>query len=196
MDLVQNIRSDRARQRTKQPHKREVLNTVSCIIKWYGLSENFLELLDKTEDYLSQKMMELTAVKAKRAFELPPFSLVSQEEYRLAMTITGKLDNPYLQFAHSPEEILLSAPLYEANPRLRSHDLMRYDFETLLLCQRAEEELADLEKRLGNINGTVNQGKEMEKCRGERSHLSFLKERIKKLRTFIVKVENTEFQPE
>jgi len=151
MDLLQNIKSDRVRQRKKQPYKRELFNTISCIVKGYGLSEDFLELLGKTEDYPARKSMELAEVKAKKKFEFPPFCLVSKEEYRLAMTITGQLDNPYLQFARSPEEILLSAPLYEANPLLGSDDLLRCDFETLLLCQRAREELAGLEKRVKQL---------------------------------------------
>jgi hypothetical protein len=162
MDLLQNIKSDRIRQRKKQPYKREVFNTISGIVKGYGLSEDFLELLGKTEDYPSRKSMEFTAVKAKKKFEFAPFCLVSKEEYRLAMTIAGQINNPYLQFARSPEEMLLSAPLYAANPSLGLDDLLRYDFETLLLCQRAKEELAGLEKR------------------------------VKLLQTFIAKVENTE----
>ena len=164
MDLLQNIKSDRVRQRKKQPYKRELFNTISCIVKGYGLSQDFLELLGKTEDYPSRKGMEFAEVKAKKKYEFPPFCLVSKEQYRLAMTIAAQLNNPYLQFARSPEEILLSAPLYEANPSLGLDDLLRYDFETLLLCQRAKDELAGLEKR------------------------------VKQLQTFIAKVENTESQ--
>jgi hypothetical protein len=152
MDLAHNVRSDRARQKRKQPHTRKVFNTVSCIVKEYKLDEGFLKLIDNTDGYFPQRRMELHQVKGKKVLELPLFSLVSQDEYRIAMAITGKLDNPYLQFAHSPEEMLLSKPLYEANPSLTSQDLLRYDFETLLLCRRAKEELADLEKRLGDIS--------------------------------------------
>jgi hypothetical protein len=162
MDLLQNIKSDRIRQRKKRPYKREVFNTISRIVKGYGLSEDFLELLGKTEDYPSRKSMEFTAIKAKKKFEFAPFCLVSKEEYRLAMTIANQINNPYLQFARSPEEMLLSAPLYAANPSLGLDDLRCHDFETLLLCQWAKEELASLEKR------------------------------VKQLQTFIAKVENTE----
>jgi hypothetical protein len=150
MDLAQNIRSDRVRQKRKQPHARKVFNTVSCIVREYKLGEDFLELVDNTDGCFSWRRTELRQVKGKKVLELPPFSLVSQDEYRIAMAITDKLDNPYLQFAHSPEEVLLSAPLYEANPSLTSQDLLRHDFGTLLLCRCPKEELADLEKRLGN----------------------------------------------
>jgi hypothetical protein len=195
MDLLQNIKSDRVRQRRKQPYRREVFNTVSCMVKGYGLGENFLKLLDQIGDYLSRQGIDWNAVKPKRVFEFPPFSLVSEEEYRLVMTIAGKLDNPYLPFAHSPEEMLLSAPLYEANPALSSEDLLRYDFATLLLCQRAKEALANLKKQSGSIKGMVSPDTGMKEYRGERSPMSVLQDRIKQLETFIARVETTEPQP-
>lgn len=193
MDLLQNIRSDRARQRRKQPCKRAIFNTVSGIVKEYGLDENFLELIDKTEEDPSRVSMQFEAVKAKKVFEFPPFSLVSKEQYRLVVTIAGKLDNPYLQFAHSPEEMLWSAPLYEANPSLRREELLRRDFATLLQCQRAKEELAELVEQSGNSTEAVDQGKEMEEYGGLRTHPGYLQERIKQLQTFIETVENMEF---
>jgi hypothetical protein len=191
MDLLQNIISDRARQRRKQPHERKVFNTVSCIVKGYGLSETFLRLLSQTEDTLTQKRVEFSDIKTKEAFELPPFTLLTQQEYSVVMSIVGMLDNPYLAFAHSPEEMLLSAPLYEANPLLRSDELLRHHFETLLLCQRAKEELADLERRKGSFNGTVAQGSGVEGTGGEPSQWNSLQERMIQLRTFITSVEKT-----
>jgi hypothetical protein len=194
VDLLQNIRIDRVRQRRKQPHKRGAFHIVSGIVKGYGLDENFLKLLDKPENAPAWKGVELTGVKAKKEFEVPPFVLVSKAEYRLAMTIAEKLDNAYLQFAHSPEEMLLSATLYAANPSLWSRDLLRYDFETLLLCERARKELSDLEKRLLSLGATASQGQEEEACRKDGSRSKALQERINQLQTFVSKVENTEFR--
>jgi hypothetical protein len=191
MNLLQEIRSDRARQRRKQPHKIEVFNTVSCIVKGYSLREDFLRLLSQTVDSLFQKRMEFNDIKMKKLFEFPPFSLLSKEEYGVAMAIINKLDNPYLPFAHSPEEMLLSLPLYEANPLLGPDHLLRHHFETLLLCQLAEEELVDLMRRIGNFNGAVAQVSGVEETRGETSQWSSLQERIKQLRTFITYVEET-----
>jgi hypothetical protein len=151
MDLLQNIKSDRIRQRKKQSYRKDVFNTVSCIIKAYGLDDNFLKLLDKTANHSFRNSMQFAVVKAKKETEFSPFCLVSKERYRLTTAIVGKSGNPYLQFARSPEEILLSAALYQANPSLSPRDLLRYDFETLLLCQRAREELVELEKRVKQL---------------------------------------------
>jgi hypothetical protein len=170
-----------------------VFNTVTCIIRAYGLGADFLELANDPEDFLSEESMGRVDNKVKIMLEIPPFSLVSREEYWLAMTIQARLDNPYLAFAHSPEEILLSAALYQSNPELGSEHLLRHHFETLLLCQRAKEELADLEKRSGKDNETVGPGKDMEGYRGEPSHPNDLQERIKRLQSFIANVENTGF---
>ena len=59
-------------------------------------------------------------------------------EYFLIMSIISKVDNSYLKFAHSPEEILLCRPLYRLNPALAPEKLMRYHFETLYLHERAK----------------------------------------------------------
>lgn len=196
MDLLQSIRSDRARQGIKQPCRRDVFKTVSGIVKGYGLGEDFLKLLDEAGECPSRKGMEFAQVKAKRVFDVPPFALLSQEQYRLAMTIAGKLENPYLQFAHSPEEMLLSAPLYEADPSLGPEDLLRHDFETLLLYRRAKEELSELESGSGHVDGTVCQDEQMKEYGDLRSHPSFLKERIQQLQTFVARVETMESQPQ
>jgi hypothetical protein len=65
------------------------------------------------------------------------FSLVTESEYSLTLSIIGKVDNTYLQFAESPEEILLCGTLYGLNPTIGPEKLMRYHFETLLLHERA-----------------------------------------------------------
>ncbi|MEJ2657864.1 MAG: hypothetical protein P8012_11830 [Desulfobacterales bacterium] len=70
--------------------------------------------------------------------ECPLFSLVSEEEYCLTLSIINKVDNPYLVHAHSPEEILLCKPLYRINPELGPDKLLRYHFETLYLHELAK----------------------------------------------------------
>ncbi len=144
MNLLHDIRGDRSRQRRKQPHRSGVFTIVSSIVKQYSLGQSFLELINKTDDYLTLNRKPRVEVKEKKAIDLPPFSLVPQEEYRLVMTILDKLANPYLQFARTPIEMLLSVPLYQSNPGIRSESLLRYDFETLLLW---ELERRDFEAR-------------------------------------------------
>ena len=66
------------------------------------------------------------------------FALATKDEYAITMSIIDKVDNAYLKFANSPEEILLCGPLYRLNPSLTNQKLMRYHFETLLLHERAK----------------------------------------------------------
>lgn len=72
--------------------------------------------------------------------EWPLFSLATEKEYALTMSIISKVDNSYLKFAQSPGEILLCGPLYRLNPSLSPEKLRRYHFETLLLHERAKTE--------------------------------------------------------
>jgi hypothetical protein len=140
MDLLQDIERKRERQRKKQPIRRDVFKQISGLVKWYGLEESFLDALDKIKDYRARQHSEVLRVRRKSPVEWPLFSLVTEEEYSLTMSIISKVDNSYLGFAQSPGEILLCGPLYRLNPSLSAEKLRRYHFETLLLHERAKME--------------------------------------------------------
>jgi hypothetical protein len=137
MTLQEYIRNERVRQRKKQPIQRDVFNQISGLVRWYGLKENFLDVLDKVEDYLSKEDLQYIRVRLKTPMERSLFSLVTESEYSLTLSIISKVDNTYLQFAESPEEIPLCRPLFLLNPTIGPEKLMRYHFETLLLHERA-----------------------------------------------------------
>ncbi len=140
MDLIKDIKRKRAKQRRKQPFKRGVFNQISFIIRTYGLKKNFLSVLENFENDLPKTNLNATRVRVKTPMENPLFSLVTKDEYALTKSIINKVDNSYLTFAHSPEEILLSGPLYHLNPSLSPEKLRRYHFATLFLHERAKEE--------------------------------------------------------
>lgn len=138
MTFLQNIRNKRARQREKKPLKRDVFNQICSLVKQYDLKESFLSVLDNFEDDLSGENLKFNRVKLKTPMENSLFSLATKDKYSLTMAIIGKVDNAYLKFANSPEEILVCGPLYRLNPSLSNQKLMRYHFETLLLHERAK----------------------------------------------------------
>ncbi len=138
MDLLQDIKHRRAKQRRKQPVKRDVFNQTIAIVRKYGLKKNFLSGLENVEDYLRKTNLNYNRVRVKASLESPLFPLATEDEYSLAMSIINKVDNSYLQFAESPEEILLCRPLYRLNPALGPEKLMRYHFETLFLYERTK----------------------------------------------------------
>jgi len=137
MNLLHHIKIDRAQQSKKQPFRRNVFNTISGLVRWYGLDDRFLKALDKAVDYLSGENLKFVRGRSKIPIEFPLFSLATKEEYSLTMAIISKVDNLYLQFVQSPDEILLCEPLYRLNPALSPEQLMQYHFETLLLHERA-----------------------------------------------------------
>ena len=138
MDLLHHIKRKRAKQKRKQPLKRDVFNQICSLVREYDLKESFLSDLDNVEDDLSGENFKFTRVRLKTPMESSLFSLATQDEYSLTMSIIGKVDNAYLKFANSPGEILLCGPLYRLNPSLTKQKLMRYHFETLLLHERAK----------------------------------------------------------
>ena len=187
MSLLQNIRSERSRHRKKQPFVRDTFNQIHGLVRRYGLEERFLTVLENEGDYLSETNLEGRRIREKVPFESPLFSLATAEEYRLATAILSKVDNPYLQFAHSPEEILLSRPLYHLNPALNSEILKCCHFETLLMYEHAKG-------LVSKLAGQTSAGREKAPANGEddrneakRLQLVALQERITKLQNHIVK---------
>jgi hypothetical protein len=143
MDLLKNIKQKRAKQKQKQPFKRDVFNQINGIVRQYRLTKRFLEDLDTVEDDLSTKNLNLTRIRVKAPLDSPLFSLALKDEYSLTMSIINNVDNPYLKFAHSPEEIIWCKPLYRLNPSMDSEKLMRYHFRTLYLYERAKVKIGE-----------------------------------------------------
>jgi hypothetical protein len=75
---------------------------------------------------------------------IPLYSLVTEDEYRVTRGILEKVANPYLAYVQSPEDILFSGPLFARNSALPPDRLLRWTFQTLLLCELAKEEVQRL----------------------------------------------------
>lgn len=138
MNLLHQIKSKRAKKDQKQPLKRDVFNHISSIVREYGLDMNFLKVIENVENNLSKTDLKANRVRVKTSVEHPLFSLTSQDEYVLTTSIIRKIDNSYLKFACSPNELLWCGPLYRLNPSLKPEKLARYHFETLFLHERAK----------------------------------------------------------
>lgn len=195
MDLAVRIRGDRVRQSRKAVGERRLFPVVASIVKAHGLKPDFLGLMETVGKYAGPgEAAGVLRIRPKSTLEVPPYVLVSAEEYRLIRRIMEKSDNPYLAFARSPEEVLLSARLYATNPGLDGARLLRYDFETLLLCEAAKQELARLEPQVDAFFPEGERGGWMHPPGKPSADSSPAELRSRELRTFIEKVENTEFQ--
>ena len=138
MNLREQIQSDRAQKGRKRPFQRTLFARVSALVSEYGLDKTFLIGLDRSED-LFKENMGLNTVKGKKPFEPPLFSLVTEEQYRVATEIIAKVNCPYLEFVNAPDEILLCRFLFRRNPSLGADKLSGCHFETLLLGELARE---------------------------------------------------------
>lgn len=190
MDLLDHIRHKRTQKRKKQLFEREVFTKISTLVRWYGLDENFLKQLDTVENYPPGEKMDFVWVKTKKPFDFPLFSLCSRNEYELTKAILRKVNTPYVSFAHSPEEILMSGILYRMNAELQPEKLRRYDFETLLVYEHAKKVLKELANPAAQIGNTIDTNCETENIENEKSPCSTLTEHIRMLQNFIAKVES------
>ena len=138
MVLLKDIKQKRAKGRQKLPIKQDVFNQISGLVRRYGLKEDFLDVLHRVEDYPSSETLNLGRVRLKTPMEASLFSLVTKDEYDLTLSIIANINNSYLKFANSPQEILLCKPLYCLNPSITPEKLSRYHFETIFLHECAK----------------------------------------------------------
>ena len=124
MDLKARLRQDRAWGRVKEPFSPSFFSHLGGLVRRYRLGEDFARLAGS----LTPLQVEVVARKshndAKPAYRAPLFFLASPEEYRVIEKILAGLDNPYIVFAHCPEEILLSRTLWEKRPGLAPEELL------------------------------------------------------------------------
>ena len=144
MALLQDIKLKRARDKKKQPLGRDEFRQVSSIVKQYGLDESFLSVLDKAAAAEIDSNLQLARVRVKAPVQSYLFPLATREEYCIIMAILIKVNNPYLKFAQSPEEILVCGKLYRLNPSIPPEKLLRFHFETLLLYECAKAHTKNL----------------------------------------------------
>lgn len=63
------------------------------------------------------------------------FTLSTPEEHRVTIAILARVSNPFLEYATSPDEVLLARELFRRNPSLSPETLACHHFETLLLAE-------------------------------------------------------------
>lgn len=191
MDILEHIKTERAQQKRKQDFRPCLVDKISALVKEHGLGEVFLQQLEGADNYVSRKHSHIARIRTKRLFEFPPFCLATRQQYDLAKAIISKVDNPYLQFAQSPEEVCLSNPLFNLNPSLSPNMLDHYHFETLLVYESAKEDLQELSARATNLRKKKGEGAADELSDDDQSVLEDTEKRIRKLQTFIAEVEST-----
>lgn len=185
MGILEQIKSDRARKKKKEPFRSTLFDRISGLVKEYRLEESFVEKCESPEGFLTERKAEVARVRKKQPFRIPLFSLAEQKEYELTLAIIDKMNNPYLEFAQSPEEIALSRLLFDLNPALGKEKLERCHFETLLLYEQAKITVREL-------NYSREKGLEKESLEEERTTQESLQTRLKQLQNFMAEVEESQ----
>lgn len=197
MDLSRKIKGERARRRMKRDLERSLFTRIHHLVRSYRLGRDFLNALRNVRGALPDPASgALPRVRSKEAFDPPPFSLATREEYLVTLEIIRKANNPYLRFARSPEEIILSRQLYKWNPSLGVHRLESMHFESLLLLERVGKELRKLCAEIRDSEFR-SEGKFGIPQRGvkNRAGLDGRKRRYLRLLSFYEAVEGGTFEP-
>ncbi len=154
-NLLERIRTERVQKRRKRPLDNRLYNRIGSIVREHGLEDAFIEELESVIAGRRRMLPRVDQVPEKPPFSPHLFALLAEHEYRIATDILVKVTNPYLDFVHSPEEILFCVPLYESNSTLRPERLSRWHFGTLLLIETAGERMDALIAELEEIASTM-----------------------------------------
>jgi hypothetical protein len=198
MGLVHQIKREHARRKAKRLYRRTAHAAVGAIADRYGLPEDFVEKphvppVPAGSSFISGPFKE------KKSLDAVPFFLADQKQHMVTKRIAEAADNPYLAFAHSPEEIILSKFLLEMNPGIGPDLLDRRHFETLILAELAKRRINELCAAFEDLSTAAATVKTRGKSSGKkaprqpesvRSGLDVLRRRIRALSEFIDSVEN------
>jgi len=181
--LLKQLQSERARKRAKPPFKPDLFQKILALVREYGLTEDFLAQIDELTGRRWLEEPRYDRIKVKKNLEVPLFALSTPEEYGLTLAIIEKVNNPYLPFANSPEEILLCPALFQCDPAIEAQKLAGHHFHTLLLCRRAEAEVRVLTQRLRGETAGITETLQ-----------NSLQERLGQLQKFLAGVQDLERQ--
>jgi hypothetical protein len=132
MDLKDALRRDRARGKVKEPFFPSLFSHVGGLVRRYHLGEDFCGLVDSMTPAAAETLARRCLSAAKPPYEAPLFFLATSAEFLVIQKILAGLNNPFLAFAHCPEEILLSATLWQRRPGLDPEALTSRHFAALL----------------------------------------------------------------
>ena len=135
MDLLRHIRAGRAESRRKESFRPTLYTRVSALVRRYGLDESFARDLGVSLAPPGRHEPDSVLPKRKEPSPASLFSLSTVEEHRVTMAILTRVENPFLEYATSPEEILLSRELFRRNPSLSPETLACHHFRMLLLAE-------------------------------------------------------------
>jgi hypothetical protein len=138
MDLIQDLKHERHQKKKKQQLRPGLFARIGGLVQMFSLDSTFVEALDTLPREAPRGALGSGHGRAKPAYRPPFFPLLTEDHYRVTMAILDRVRNPYLQFASSPDEILLCRRLFHRNPSLGAKQLATTHFATLLMAQIAE----------------------------------------------------------
>lgn len=194
MSLLQNIRIDHTRRKDKRPYRRSPYAVVSAIVAKFGLNDDFVQGLAIPPEVPGGNAFVHGPFRRKKRLAGPLFSLAERRQYDTARKILEVVNNPYLSFACSPDELSWAGPLFAANPRVRTELLETHHFETLYLAEIAKARIASFSNRLQELSESRRAGgkprRRAKRFGPEASEIDNLRGQIKMLNDYILFVQN------
>jgi len=127
------LRRERQERKGKVPFAPSLFAHVGGLVRRHGLGRNFSRTLRQLTPEVIHTLAHALRGAPKPQYVPPLFFLATWEEYQEIHAIMAEAANPYLAFASSPEEILLSGPLYDKYPDLPQDILKSRHFAAIFM---------------------------------------------------------------
>lgn len=131
LSLKETLLRERAQDKGKAPFLPSLFAHVGGLVRRHRLGGDFTRVLRELSPEGVHHLVQALRRAPKPQYAAPLFFLATLEEYQEINQILAAAPNPYLAFAGSPEEILLSGALYAKHPELSRETLATRHFATL-----------------------------------------------------------------
>ncbi|MEJ5348958.1 MAG: hypothetical protein WHS46_09755 [Desulfosoma sp.] len=130
MELRDRLRQRRARNQSEAEFEPDIFTRVVAILDHYGMRAEDLAFHREPIDGIVCRVLTRGEIRKKK---LPPilFGFAHAKSFSAVKDLLDRLESPYLRWAGSPEDLLLSRPLFALHSQLPAHLLSRYSFAFL-----------------------------------------------------------------
>lgn len=131
-EFRRRLRKMRERGKGEEVFEPDLFTRAAAVLKASGIDpEALMKVLEgECPDRTVERALERGEAR-KAPFVIPLFAFVEPEMYPRMERLLGRISGPYVRWAATLEDLLLSEPLHELNPAIPPKALSRYSFAFL-----------------------------------------------------------------
>ncbi len=130
MELRDRLRQRRTRNQSQAEFEPDIFSRVVAILDHYGMRAEDLVFHREPVDCIVSRALTRGDIRKKEIGSVL-FGFADAKTFGAIKDLLDRLESPYLRWAGSLEDLVLSRPLFALHPELPAHLLSRYSFAFL-----------------------------------------------------------------